>query len=371
MNSAKPLGLCTRCERLPNKIEGTGKLYLWFSLGHSLMKVIHYLRKAGLDYELKEDGQCVVISLEENQIQGCVNTLAGILTNNELKDTQTLFTTRPGEPQLRDFPKTMALSRFKSLSQSDWLLDMLAAERVTSQFQPIVYANDTSRVFGQEALLRGVAPDGSLISPGQIFPLAAEAGILVQLDLLARRSAIREAMRHRIKERIFINFSPTSIYDPAFCLRSTMKAIDEAGISHDQVIFEVVESDHIQDVAHLKGILNVYREAGFLMALDDFGAGYSNLNLLHELRPDLLKLDMSLIRNVYADPYKALVTEKILEIANRLNIRTVAEGIECTEELDWVRERGATFAQGYLIAKPTTLPMTKPPRIAAENLVMG
>ncbi|HEY9692705.1 MAG TPA: EAL domain-containing protein [Oculatellaceae cyanobacterium] len=369
MNTIKPVNFCDRCESLPQKIEDSGNLYLWFPSGHSLIKVTHYLRKAELDYQLKDEGQCLAISLQATKIENCLNTLAGILTKNELHNTQALFMTHAGEPKLRDISRTTLLSRFISLKQSSWVLDMLAADRVTSQFQPIVYAEDTSRVFGQESLLRGLAEDGSLIPPGKFFPLAASAGILVQLDLMGRRSAIREAKRHQIKERIFINFSPTSIYDPASCLRSTMKTIDEAGIAHEQIVFEVVESDHVQDINHLKGILDVYREAGFLMALDDFGAGYSNLNLLHELRPDLIKLDMSLIRNVHKDPYKAMVTEKILEITGHLNIKTVAEGIECIEEFEWVKERGATFVQGYLISKPMTLPVTKTPQLNRENLV--
>lgn len=369
MNTIEPVHFCSRCEILPEKIEDAGNLYLWFPSGHSLNKVTHYLRKAELDYQLKDEGQCLAIYLQADKIENCVNSLAGILTKNELHNTQALFMTHGGDPLLRDIYRTTSLSRFISLRQSSWVLDMLAAERITSQFQPIVYTEDTSRVFGQEALLRGLAEDGSLIMPGKFFPLAASAGILVQLDLMGRRSAIREAMRYQIKDHIFINFSPTSIYDPASCLRSTMKAIDEAGIAHKQVIFEVVESDHIEDINHLKSILDVYREAGFLMALDDFGAGYSNLNLLNELRPDLIKLDMGLIRNVHTDPYKAMVTEKIFEITRNLNIKTVAEGIECREEFEWVKERGATFVQGYLISKPMTLPVTKPVQLNQKNLV--
>ena len=359
MNNTSQPKFCSRCQIIPRKIEGAGSLYLWFPMGHSLTKVIRHCQTQ-LDYQLNEEGQCLVIQLEEDKVESFVGTLAGILTKNELKNTKALFTNHAGEPQLRDFSRTTSLSSLVSQSQSGWLLDMLAAERVTSQFQPIVYA-DTGCIFAQEALLRGIAIDGKLIAPGRFFPLAAEADILAQLDRLARYSAIREAKRHQIQEKIFINFTPTSIYDPASCLRSTLKLIDEAGISHEQIVFEVVESAQVEDSAHLDSILKVYREAGFGVALDDFGAGFSNLNLLHQLRPDLIKLDMNLIRNVHADPYKALLTEKILEVAARLNIKTVAEGIETEQELDWVKEHGATFAQGYLIAKPNTIPITKLP----------
>jgi EAL domain-containing protein (putative c-di-GMP-specific phosphodiesterase class I) len=85
------------------------------------------------------------------------------------------------------------------------------------------------------------------------------------------------------------------------------------------------------------------------------------LNLIHQLRPDFMKLDMQLIRNVNQDAYKALITEKLLEIASQLNIKTVAEGVETLEELRWVQERGATFVQGYLIAKPSALPVKNTP----------
>ena len=359
MNNTSLLKFCSRCQILPRKIEGAGSLYLWFPMGHSLTKVIRHCQNR-LNYQLNEEGQCLVIQLEEDEVESFVGTLADILTKNELKNTKALFINHAREPQLRDFSRTTSLSSFVSQSQSGWLLDMLAAERVTSQFQPIVYA-ETGCIFAQEALLRGIAIDGKLIAPGRFFSLAAEADVLAQLDRLARYSAIREAKRHQIQDKIFINFTPTSIYDPASCLRSTLKLIDEVGISHEQIVFEVVESAQVEDSTHLDSILKVYREAGFGVALDDFGAGFSNLNLLHQLRPDLIKLDMDLIRNVHADPYKALLTEKILEVAARLNIKTVAEGIETEQELNWVKEHGATFAQGYLIAKPSTIPITNLP----------
>ena len=92
------------------------------------------------------------------------------------------------------------------------------------------------------------------------------------------------------------------------------------------------------------------------MALDDIGAGYSSLNLLHQLRPDFIKLDIALIRDVDRDPYKALVAQKILEIAQRLGIETIAEGVEREEEFAWVKSTGATYAQGYLFGRPAPEP---------------
>ena len=141
----------------------------------------------------------------------------------------------------------------------------------------------------------------------------------------------------------------------------TVRAIDELGIPHDNIVFEVAESEQPPDIKHLIKILRFYQEAGFLVALDDFGSGYSQLNLIHQLRPDFVKLDMHLIRNVDRDPYKAMITEKLLDITNHLHIQTVAEGVETLEELQWVRQQGATFVQGFLIARPSSPPVTTTP----------
>ncbi|MBW4486828.1 MAG: EAL domain-containing protein [Trichocoleus desertorum ATA4-8-CV12] len=305
------------------------------------------------------------VPCEPGQAQELAQNIGRLLTPIELKETQALFIRGNVQPQIQDFSDITSLQRFIKFTQSDWLVEMLAAKRFTSFFQPIVHIKDTSRIYAHEALLRGFDQQNNLIMPGAILELATEAGLLPQVDRLARLSAIAQANQHQISSHIFINFSPTALYDPVSCLRSTVHAIDAAGIAHEQVVFEVIESNHPQDLDHLKSILKYYRDAGFLIALDDLGSGYSSLNLLHQLRPDFLKLDMGLVRDVHQDPYKALITEKILEITQQLNIQTVAEGIECVEELGWLRERGATFAQGYLIAKPSAVPAAVTPSLGA------
>ena len=359
--------LCSRCEALPSKITGEGKLYLWFPLGHSFNKVInHFLRHAGERCRIVGDRQCVLTATSIDEVIDYTKLASDLLTGEEIKDTRALFVNGEDEPQFEDFSRLTSLRQFAAMAQSGWLLEMLSAERVTSLFQPIVHAGDTTRVFAQEALLRGLNEDGSLIPPGRIFDLCRDADLLFQLDLLARRTAVREAGRHGIKSHVFINFNPTAIYDPTFCLRSTVRAIDEAGIKPGNIVFEVTESDRSADENHLRRILDYYRDAGFSVALDDLGSGYSSLNLVHQLRPDYIKLDMQLIRDVHKDQCKATIAEKILEIAQRLSIKTVAEGVETAEELDWVQRHGADFVQGYFIAKPSAVPLTTPAMQAAR-----
>ncbi|MEH2198612.1 EAL domain-containing protein [Nostoc sp.] len=362
MSQICPISKTCACRNVARcQTKEAGRLFLWFPVPHTLTKVTSYLKKFALKYELMHERPGLSLDCKPGQSLEIARNLAKLLAPRELKETQVLFMQGTFQPQIHDFSDIASLQRFIKLNQSDWLVEMLATERFTSYFQPIVSINDTSQIFGYESLLRGLDEEGNLVLPTPIVELATEAGLIPQLDQVARLSAITQFSRYQVSGHIFINFAPTSLYDPAFCLRSTVEAIDIAGFSHDRVVFEVVESDNPQDLTHLKAVLKYYRDAGFLIALDDLGSGYSSLNLLHQLRPDFIKLDMELIRDVHQDLYKASITEKLLEITQKLNIQTVAEGIECIEELNWLRERGANFAQGYLIAKPSAVPITTTP----------
>jgi EAL domain-containing protein (putative c-di-GMP-specific phosphodiesterase class I) len=348
---------CQRCEGMPAAIDGAGTLYLWFPLGHSLGKGLLSLQRAEARYQPVGDKQCVLVRLNAGDIEGVVAGLMAAFSGEEARDTKTLFLARREEPQLADFAQVMPLQQLSTLLQSSWLIDILEQERVTSFFQPIVLATDPSHIFAHEALLRGIDGNGALMSPKPMFDLARDASLLFQLDRVARLSAIRTAGRLGIGSHIFVNFNPSSVYDPAFCLRSTVQAIDEFGIDRDRVVFEVVESDSYSDLDHLRSTLDYYRNAGFRIALDDFGVGFSSFGLVGQLKPDFIKLDMSLIHNVHIDPVKAVIANNILETANQLGIETVAEGVEVQEELDWARDHRATFVQGYFIARPTDTPI--------------
>lgn len=338
-------------------MRGSGRLYLWAPLGHTLTKVRGYLDETGLTPE-KAAGDGLAVPVEEGRLQGLLSGLAGeTLTGTELAETRSLYKPGGGNLDVADIPLVDSLGRLAGLGCSEWLLDVLSEERLTSHFQPIVPARSTGEIYAQEALLRGLDEEGDLIPPSSIFGAARECGMLFQTDLAARRTAIREAVSHGLGANLFINFTPTSVYDPVFCLRSTVAAVDEAGLPHENVTFEVTESEDVGDPGHLSNIVRYYRERGFRIALDDLGSGYSSLNLIHRLRPDFVKLDVGLIRDVDNDPYKAVIARKLLELARGLGIRTIAEGIETPEELSWVQSAGADLVQGYLIAKPASPPV--------------
>jgi len=170
--------------------------------------------------------------------------------------------------------------------------------------------------------------------------------------LVARRSAVECAAKARLEGKLFINFNPSSIYDPSYCLRATASSIYEIGLRPEDVVFEVTETHRATDLNQLKGILCFYRSAGFKVALDDIGSGWSGLNLLQSLRPDYVKIDMELVRNVHNDEYKQNIVTNLIRIARTNGIEVIAEGIETEEEAQWLTDANADYLQGYLYGKP-------------------
>jgi EAL domain-containing protein (putative c-di-GMP-specific phosphodiesterase class I) len=274
-------------------------------------------------------------------------------------DKQELAATRcrmlGGEPTEAELMRSDTLGAFLDWIDGQWLGAMLAERRLTTHFQPIVCLQDPSRVFAYECLLRGI--DGSeLVSPLRLYEAARATGALDRLDAAARITAIQSAARAGVEANIFVNFCPRAIRQPQECLEETVWSAAASGIPAERFVFEVVESDEIEDVDQLVRILDYLRNAGCRVALDDLGAGYSSLNLLTRIKPDFVKLDMGLIRRVDTDQYKARVAGKLLELARDLHVKTVVEGVETPGELRWSQEHGADYAQGYLIARPAAVP---------------
>lgn len=213
-------------------------------------------------------------------------------------------------------------------------------------FQPIVDIR-TRQVFAHEALVRGPAGEGALSVLDRV-----NDDNRYRFDQRCRTQAIAEAMQLGMQTYLSINFLPNAVYRPELCIRSTLEAARQHNFPLDRLIFETIESDHLQDSRHLTNILRQYQEFGFKTAIDDFGAGYSGLTLLADFQPDLIKLDMALIRGVDQDRARQAIVRGIVAMCSDLGIQVIAEGIETTGERDFLAASGIDLMQGYLFAKP-------------------
>lgn len=213
-------------------------------------------------------------------------------------------------------------------------------------YQPIVDLR-TRSIFAHEALVRG--PNGE--SAYSILSQVTDTN-RYKFDQACRVQAIRGAAALGMKELLSINFLPNAVYRPEACIRSTFDAARLYRFPIDQIIFEVTEGEQVRDRPHLVNIFREYRRFGFRTAIDDFGAGYAGLNLLAEYQPDIIKIDMDLVRGVDISKPKQAIVNGIVLICAALNVRVLAEGIETAAERDFLRDAGIELMQGYLFCKP-------------------
>ncbi|MET0328058.1 MAG: EAL domain-containing protein [Luteimonas sp.] len=213
-------------------------------------------------------------------------------------------------------------------------------------FQPIVDARDRS-IFGYEALVRTPSGGGAAEVISQVRP-----DQLYRFDQSCRVLAIETAARLGLKQRLSINFFPNAVYEPATCIRLTLTAAQTYGFPTDMLIFETAESERVQDLAHLTRIFRDYHNRGFLTAIDDFGAGYAGLKLLADFQPDILKLDIALVRGVDHDGPRQAIVRGMAQIAEAVGCTLLAEGVETVEEYRCLRQLGVPLYQGYLFGHP-------------------
>jgi len=213
-------------------------------------------------------------------------------------------------------------------------------------YQPIVDLRDQS-VFAHEALVRGINGEGAMSVLSQVTDQNR-----YRFDQLCRTHAIAGAAALGMNERLSINFLPNAVYRPELCIRSTLESARAHNFPLDRLIFETIEAEHLDNNRHLTNILREYREFGFMTAIDDFGAGYSGLGLLADFQPDLIKLDMHLIRDIHRDRVRQAIVRGVVTMCTELGVTVIAEGIECAEERDFLADCGIFLMQGFWFAKP-------------------
>ncbi len=216
-------------------------------------------------------------------------------------------------------------------------------------FQPI-YDLRSARVWGYEALIRGLAGEGAYSILSQVRPEQK-----YRFDQSCRVKAIELAARLFPREqdvRLSINFLPNAVYEPAACLRATLIAARKHQFPLGALMFEFTENEEIVDTGHLQRILAEYRRQGFITALDDFGAGFAGLGLLVDFQPDLIKLDMKLVRGIDGSYPRQVVVASIASAARALGIEVLAEGVETEAEFTILQVAGIHLFQGYYFARP-------------------
>lgn len=247
--------------------------------------------------------------------------------------------------------------RDRLLREQD-IIDSMAEALVENQFavyfQPKISLTD-GRLAGAEALVRWNHPEKGMISPGEFIPLFEKNGFITQMDQYVWEKTC--TLMENWKDKgypvvpVSVNVSRADFYqaDLPVCLNSLVR---KYGLAPKDLHLEVTESVYTENTVQILRMIEELRSLGFVIELDDFGSGYSSLNMLNQMELDIMKLDMKFIRSEMMKPEDQGILRFIIELAHSKKLSVVAEGIETSEQVDRIRKLGCDYAQGYYFSKP-------------------
>ena len=244
-------------------------------------------------------------------------------------------------------------ARIEARARSKRFTDLLLSEDVTILYEPIMNVT-TREIRGYEGLVRGPW-DTDLHTPGALFQMAEETGLLFELDCLCRRLALRGARGLQPGKLLFLNCLPTAIHDPSFRGDVLRRTLEDLRLRPSDVVFEISEKESIHNFDIFREARDYYADLGFKIALDDTGVAYGSLEAVMELSPDFIKVDQSLIRGIDTDPPRQELLRALNSVAGKLKAEIIAEGIETSEELATIQTLGIPYGQGYLFGRAAPL----------------
>lgn len=215
----------------------------------------------------------------------------------------------------------------------------------------------TDKVIGAEALVRWFKPDGSMVSPGEFIPIFEENGFVTHLDFEMMRQVL-DMQQKRLKEgkpivKVSVNFSRKHQEDQSY-LERLDELMSRYDVPADAIEIEITESVFMQDLAPLIESICQLKERGFSVSIDDFGAGYSSLNVLSKVKADIVKLDRQFLLDVEMekDNFTSEFLQLLIYMIKKLGFRVLAEGVETAEQVTLLKNAGCRFAQGFYYARP-------------------
>lgn len=213
-------------------------------------------------------------------------------------------------------------------------------------FQPIVDTHARA-VYSHEALVRGLNNESAY----QVIKRYS-GDRMAAFDAACRVKAIEVATRIGLSTNLNLNFLPSAALNEGVGLNSMIEAAHRHSFPLNRIIVEATEGEAIDNPVQFAKVVNEYRRAGIRLAIDDFGAGYSGLNLLSEFQPDIVKLDMALVRGIQSHGPRQAIVRAIAQVCVDLGIDFIVEGVETVDEFSWFIDLGVNLYQGYLLAKP-------------------
>ena len=220
-------------------------------------------------------------------------------------------------------------------------------------YQPIVDLRD-GHLLGVEALIRGLTEQGELIPPGDFIPLAEEIGLIETIGNWVIGEMCRQIQEWKeagLDIEVAVNVSPRQLWSARFP-EEILHTLQAAGVDPHRVVIEITESTAMTDAERTREILQALHDEGFQIAIDDFGTGYSSLGRLKHLPIDILKIDRSFVSDAHLDRDAGTMVQAMVQLAKNLGMTPLAEGVETSEELAFLRALDCPIGQGFLFSRP-------------------
>lgn len=316
---------------------------------------------AGRDFRIRDLGSTNGTFVNGQRVQEAT-LLNGDIIHVAHKELRFNYEPLDTPPERDVFVTEPAASNLPSsiIRGSEHLREMLTENRGRAVFQPIVCL-DSGITMGYEVLGRGNHPELST-SPADLFRLAAQCNLAVELSRMFRSVAMPDASRLPKRAYVFLNLHPLEM--SATTLMESLAALRGAFRDDQQLVVEVHETV-VTDLRNLRRLRDSLKALGIGLAYDDFGAGQSRLKELAEVPPDFIKLDMSLIHGIDHAQARQELVQALTRVASDLGVQTIAEGIETSEEATRCHSLGCQYGQGYLFGRPQPLEL-----LTAETLAV-
>ncbi len=272
----------------------------------------------------------------------------------KLANTATHHAKESGRNTYRFYTDKMNIDAMERLRMRNDLAQALIRDEFFLQYQPQFDLN-TRQLIGLEALIRWNHPEIGLMPPNKFVGVAEETGQIVQIGEWVIRAVCRQAKTWQQQgyesARIAVNLSALQ-FKRGDVLKMITDLTNEHALEPQYIELELTETILLQDVEYILDVMEKFRALKFTLSIDDFGTGYSSLAYLKRFQVDKLKIDHSFIRNLVIDRHDQAIVRSIIQLAEGFGMRTIAEGIETQEQLDWLRRTGCHEGQGYLFSHP-------------------
>ena len=228
--------------------------------------------------------------------------------------------------------------------------NIINKKEINIVYQPIISLQN-GLIYGYEALMRG-PENSSFYSPLSLLDMAKKEDKLFELEMISREQAIIGAINMENDKLLFINVEPDIVNDTHYKAGNTKEILEMCNLTEKNIILEITERTSIDDYRKYIRVIENYRAQGYKVAIDDVGSGYSGLTRINLIKPDLIKIDMDLVRDIDKESFKQSLLSSVVKFATNTGVKTIAEGIETKEELEALIKLGVNYGQGFYIHKP-------------------